>query len=323
MMDYKDKYKDLIATAKASKRDKGGDVYYESHHIVPDFMFKNRKRNGPYGHLDGNPDASSNLVLLTFREHLLAHYLLFKILEHTHYAYSAGSALQFFFIHHTNDHVRSKEYDSLSEEDFLFMEKCREIGVASISKHRSGMMPAKCATTGESVGSVPIDHENVISGKWVHITKGLVRPNCGRPMDGDKNTNYRVFSDTDKIRAFNCIRNSVDSEGYFRKKLFDAELRKEFVEYPKISHKWVVSRFDDIQNMIYQFNISTNSNVLYDPYHRSLEQRSVLAKKSSSIRKLTSIDGMKTIKMQQDLIPQFLMDNLEFNTEHNKRKCND
>jgi len=71
---YKELYKKIIDQAKAENRMKNQGVYYEQHHIVPDFLFKNRKRTGPKGHLDGKPDSPENLVLLTFSEHLMAHY---------------------------------------------------------------------------------------------------------------------------------------------------------------------------------------------------------------------------------------------------------
>ena len=43
------------------------DEYYESHHIIPKSI--------------GGSDINSNLVLLTYREHIIAHYLLIKIVE--------------------------------------------------------------------------------------------------------------------------------------------------------------------------------------------------------------------------------------------------
>jgi len=58
-------YDNLIDYAKNQSRSRNDSIYYESHHIVPKHM--------------GGPNDSSNLVLLTFREHVLAHYLLWRI----------------------------------------------------------------------------------------------------------------------------------------------------------------------------------------------------------------------------------------------------
>jgi hypothetical protein len=64
-MNWKGIYESLINKAKMEMRSKNEDCYYERHHIIPK-------------HLGGNNDTE-NLVLLTFREHILAHYLLWRI----------------------------------------------------------------------------------------------------------------------------------------------------------------------------------------------------------------------------------------------------
>ena len=58
-------YKNLIDRALLEHRTKGTEIYYENHHIVPKHM--------------GGDNSENNLVLLTFREHILAHYLLWRI----------------------------------------------------------------------------------------------------------------------------------------------------------------------------------------------------------------------------------------------------
>lgn len=62
-MDYQKIYNDLISKAKSSCRSKGKGVYYEKHHIIPKCIDKNSKET----------------VLLTAKEHFLAHRLLVKI----------------------------------------------------------------------------------------------------------------------------------------------------------------------------------------------------------------------------------------------------
>jgi len=69
-MDYKKNYDDYIAYVKTLgrrklNRDDPSYVYYERHHIVPKCI--------------GGSSNKFNLVLLTAREHVLAHYLLCKI----------------------------------------------------------------------------------------------------------------------------------------------------------------------------------------------------------------------------------------------------
>ena len=63
-MNYKENYKSLINHAKKQNRKLGNGNYYEVHHILPRSL--------------GGQDIEENLVLLTAREHYLAHYLLWK-----------------------------------------------------------------------------------------------------------------------------------------------------------------------------------------------------------------------------------------------------
>ena len=77
-MNYKKLYKSLILKAKNDPSRDKKNGYYEKHHVIPDFMFKDRKRKGPAGHLAGNPNSKNNIVLLTAREHFYAH-LFFEI----------------------------------------------------------------------------------------------------------------------------------------------------------------------------------------------------------------------------------------------------
>lgn len=66
---YKSKYErwyyNIIKNAKCQIRFRGDGCYYESHHIIPLSL------NGS--------DILENIVLLTYREHLLCHWLLTKI----------------------------------------------------------------------------------------------------------------------------------------------------------------------------------------------------------------------------------------------------
>jgi hypothetical protein len=74
-MNYEKKYNELIEQAKLRVTTE----QTERHHIIPDCFFINRKRNGEPGWLSGDPDATSNIVELTLREHFVAHLLLAKI----------------------------------------------------------------------------------------------------------------------------------------------------------------------------------------------------------------------------------------------------
>lgn len=61
-MDYQKIYNNIIENARLENRNKGISEYYESHHIIPRCM--------------GGNNNKSNLILLTAKEHFIAHRLL-------------------------------------------------------------------------------------------------------------------------------------------------------------------------------------------------------------------------------------------------------
>jgi hypothetical protein len=64
-MFYKNLHDNILTKIKLENRIKSKDIYYENHHIIPK-------------HMGGNNEPD-NLILLTFREHIIIHFLLWKI----------------------------------------------------------------------------------------------------------------------------------------------------------------------------------------------------------------------------------------------------
>jgi hypothetical protein len=279
---YKELYKKIIDQAKAENRMKNQGVYYEQHHIVPDFLFKNRKRTGPRGHLDGNPDSPENLVLLTFSEHLMAHYYLYEIYKETRYEYSAGSALQFFFVKATVNHERQRNLSEVDEKFLKEMEHLRLIGNESISKARTGKMPVVDVVTRKKVGSVPTDHPKVLSGEWIHHSKG-VPGKSARDMSGSKNTNFKELTQDRRERMWKCVAISCQ-DGYLKLNLLQDNMKSEFTEFKKISLAWVGKKFGSLQNLINETNKNLALEIKYNPYHRSAEQRKIASEHSAKHR---------------------------------------
>jgi len=96
-MDYKKHYDNLILNSKHRIIDT--TKYYENHHIVPKCL------NGD--------NSIENLVLLTPREHYIAHALLCKIYTGTSVGYKLASAFNFMCLdsHKGNRFQNSKTYD--------------------------------------------------------------------------------------------------------------------------------------------------------------------------------------------------------------------
>lgn len=64
MPNYLKHYNQLCSTRKLLARSKQDDVYYEKHHIIPKSL--------------GGSNSANNLILLTAREHYVAHLLLYN-----------------------------------------------------------------------------------------------------------------------------------------------------------------------------------------------------------------------------------------------------
>lgn len=213
-------YKSIIENAKTDNRIKHNGIYYEAHHIIPDFMFENRSRSGPKGHLPGDPNDPKNLVLLTTREHVLCHILLAKALIGKRYWAQAASALSWFFTKAIGKHARQ---DNNSAGMMRKYEKYRAIAIMGVSESRKGKFPAVDAITGECVGSPEVDHPKVLSGEWVHHSTGKhtylnkitgekkwmrcvdVDLTIWQPVNksqiGDKNVNARIYNE-DYIKKY-------------------------------------------------------------------------------------------------------------------------
>lgn len=285
-MDYQKIYNALIERARY--RDIIG--YSEKHHINPDFMYIHRKRNGPLGHLSGNPDDSSNIVRLYPREHFVAHLLLAEIYKNTRYGYPAQSSLMF-FAKVVSKHPRQQNYKMTSREYAL----ARDIGISAISKARKGKMPCVDAYTGESVGSQPVDHPNVLSGKWVHHSKGfttmrekstgktfkvslkdcnkydkaLFEKASGHNQSGCNNGNYKELTEELKQYIFDCIE-QVLCNGHLIQARLLREINKNISSFSlkSISCAFLQNKFGTMRDLVTLYNQERNASIKFNPYYR-------------------------------------------------------
>lgn len=301
-MDCRKIYNQIINNARLEQRVKiKGSCYYESHHIIPDFMFLNRKRKGPKGHLEGNPTDKLNLVLLTPREHFICHVLLYKIYKGTHYEYSVGSALGFFFT--KMGHPREDWFNSSKK-----YEGWRLAGLQSISQARRGTMPVKDANTGIIIGSVKTDHPNILSGKWIHTTKGRIvskQELDNRDSSGDNNNNFKHITPEIEQVLYDCVNVNSVVEGYLIKRLFELEIKRQLVPifFKKISYQFIINKYGSIQSFLSKYNNDRNGCILYDPYYRSTAEKLEISKKG--IQKCWMTNGINTIMTTKDQINKY------------------
>lgn len=250
--------------AKSENRVKNDDQYYEKHHVIPDFMFKDRTRKGPSGHLSGNPNDKNNIRLLTPREHFIAHVLLHKHLKGTHYEYPAGSALQFFFSKVSSKHPRNVDWNASENRKY---EKYRLDGLQAISKARKGKMPVVDSVTGEKKGSQSINHPKVLSGEWVHHSKGKKLSKERRleiqiQTTGCNNPNFKELTPEILDRLFNAIDLTL-REGPFtlKKFVYNANFNKPKSE--RIARPFICNKFGSISGLIEDYNRSRGTDIKY------------------------------------------------------------
>lgn len=118
-MNYKYHYTKLIETRKFLNRTKiKGDGKYHKHHIIPKCY--------------GGSNNSENLILLTPREHYIAHWLLWKI-------HGNKMALAFFRMRHADNtilNITSKVYAKLKFEHSITMKFINKNVKHSVKSYR-------------------------------------------------------------------------------------------------------------------------------------------------------------------------------------------
>jgi hypothetical protein len=176
-MDWNRIYHSLMNKAMSENRTKQFGEYYELHHIIPDFMFKNRKRFKTLGgHVEGNPNDPSNVVLLTAREHFVAHLLLIRMYEGTEFYTRCVQSLMLMKAGGRKNE-RISYYRTLTFKGMRsrLYEKHRSELADLVSKKHAGMIVVRDAMTGAMIGSVPNTHPKVVDGTWRHHAVGLKR----------------------------------------------------------------------------------------------------------------------------------------------------
>lgn len=146
----------------------GSKIYTETHHILPKAL--------------GGGDNDGNLVTMLPEEHLFAHKIRYKAFNNRVDFISVRC-----IINGLNNHERygdipnllaskiNSSYAWIKQNSFEFRTKFgwqTEDGKKRISEARMGTFPVKCVISGEIIGSVTKDHPNVISGMWVHHSRG-------------------------------------------------------------------------------------------------------------------------------------------------------
>lgn len=138
-------------------------IYTERHHVIP-------------VSLGGSKTDRSNMIVVLPEEHLIIHLLRFKLFGHL----EDGRAVFVMLNWKKTKRNLNKAYSlarrvgnkSYSGRNHPLYGSTRPDNVKiAISRARKGTMPAKDLATGAMIGSVPLDHKNVLNGTWVHHSK--------------------------------------------------------------------------------------------------------------------------------------------------------
>ena len=159
------------------KRKYDSNVYTEVHHILPKSL--------------GGKNNPENLIQLLPEEHLKCHWLRYKAIGDKEDFLAVRMMLNTKFLSQKFESFHKKKFLELPEEvvsdSFLkiYHEYRDEIynfrktqgwqteeGRKRISEAKKGKTPCVDANTGEKIGSVDVNHPKILSGEWVHCTKG-------------------------------------------------------------------------------------------------------------------------------------------------------
>jgi hypothetical protein len=253
----------LLKRNTSDPRLNDASLYVELHHIIP-------------RSLGGNDDLS-NLIEVLPEEHIFIHMLRYKIYKKMEDMWAVRFMLNGFDSKKSFKKLNYKILNKKIRMGYVWLriyaQNVRKIkgwqtadGLKRISKAREGKMVAKDAETGKFIGMVEMNHPNVISGKWVHHTKGRVFSekecvNIRNRTTGQKNPNASGLSEEyfvqKGIEAYNKF-------GYI------LSWREMFSLSEKENFKWIKSlksRFDGKGALGYYVEVEKATDSKYDPYY--------------------------------------------------------
>lgn len=149
-MNYQKIYEDLISKAKSEnriklKRNDPNFIYYEKHHIIPKC-------------LNGN-NSKENLVLLTAREHFVAHKLLYFINQDNKHLFNA------YFIMSTTKRNSIKGYCRISSKEYERLKILNSICVSNFHLGKKHSEETKIKQRKAALGRIIPEYQKEILRK--------------------------------------------------------------------------------------------------------------------------------------------------------------
>ena len=180
-MNYKRVYDSLVKKAITSHREKGKGVYYEQHHIIPRCL--------------GGTDKESNLILLTAKEHYIAHLLLYHIHKKSKYHYKLAFALWSMRPKFSNTKKRYRP----SSRGYKMMKEAISAALSKKNKGREGTFKGKTHTEAtkqkirEKQLTIPLEVRKRRYKGHLHTKENIAKAaqaKCKAVKNIDKTSNY-------------------------------------------------------------------------------------------------------------------------------------
>jgi hypothetical protein len=187
-MNYNEVYHSLINTRKNLNRSKDSGIY-EKHHIIPRCM--------------GGDDSPRNLILLTPREHFIAHILLYKANKNTEFEIKLGHAASSFMCKNYDEKkISSKQYEICKK--ILVETKKKLIGELNSFFGKHHTEETKKYMREFWIGKTYIDRygeekANEIKKKISEKTKGKPAKNKGKKMNISETGLQNILKRNDKL----------------------------------------------------------------------------------------------------------------------------
>jgi len=196
-MNYLNVYNNLVESRKLMNRTKRQDTYYESHHIIPKWL--------------GGSNSASNRVLLTPREHFIAHRCLWK-----HYR-DRPSALA---LHKMAKSNTSKQKRSFTSREFEIARKAFSESQKGEKNHMYGKPSPNRGKTNISKGK-KLNPRPWLQGDNNPSRRSDVRTTISQKLTGKSKSKQHVekmrdlFFASSKIKCVHCEK-EVDYRNFGR-----------------------------------------------------------------------------------------------------------
>jgi hypothetical protein len=198
MPDYLKHYEQLCSSRKKLDRKKHLDVYYEVHHIVPKSL--------------GGSNELSNLVLLTAKEHFIAHLLLYNHYKSVNIQGESFKKMAFALVSMSSTNknlsrikLNSRQYSIIREAarlsrlgfkvlDTINYKKPKSLAHRESIRNARLIAPPRSKETKEKMKQTALSRPDSFSGNYTTVTC----PHCTKV--GQTNAMYRWHFENCKIK---------------------------------------------------------------------------------------------------------------------------